>query len=37
MTSCKPVDTVVSPSKVTILSDTSFSNPTRFCQIMGAL
>jgi hypothetical protein len=37
MTSCKPVDTLVSPSKVTILSDTSFSNPIRFCQITGAL
>jgi histone deacetylase 1/2 len=37
MPSCKPVDTLVSPSKVTILPDTSFSNPTRFHQIMGAL
>jgi len=37
MTSCKPVDTLVSPSKVTILLDTSFSNPTSFLQIMGAL
>jgi hypothetical protein len=37
MPSCKPVDTLVSLSKVTILPDTSFSNPTRFHQIMGAL
>jgi len=37
MTSCKPIDTPVSHSKVTILSDTSFSDPTRFRQIMGAL
>jgi len=37
MTSCKPVDTPVSPSKVTILPDNSFSNPTRFRQIVGAL
>jgi hypothetical protein len=37
MTSCKPIDTLVSPSKVTILLDTSFSNPTRFRQIIGAL
>jgi hypothetical protein len=37
MTSCKPVDTLISPLKVTILPDTSFSDPTRFRQIMGAL
>jgi len=37
MTSCKPVDTSVSPLKVILLSDHSFSNPTRFHQIMGAL
>jgi len=37
MTSCKPVDTPVSLSKVTLLPDHSFSDPTRFCQIMGAL
>ena len=37
MTSCKPVDTPVSPSKVILLPDHSFSDPTRFCQIMGAL
>ena len=28
MTSCKPVDTSVSPLKVTILPDHSFSDPT---------
>jgi histone deacetylase 1/2 len=28
MTSCKPVDTPVSPSKVTLLPDHSFSDPT---------
>jgi histone deacetylase 1/2 len=28
MTSCKPVDTPVSPSKVTLLLDHSFSDPT---------
>ena len=37
MTSCKLVETQVSPLKVTILPDNSFSDPTRFCQIMGAL
>ena len=37
MTSCKPVDTPVSPSKVILLPDHSFSDPTRFRQIMGAL
>jgi hypothetical protein len=37
MTSCKSVDTLVSPSKVTLLSDHSFSDPTRFRQIVGAL
>jgi hypothetical protein len=37
MTSCKPVDTLISPLKVTILPDTSFSDPIRFRQIMGAL
>jgi len=37
MTSCKPVDTLISTSKVTILSDPLFSDPTRFCQIVGAL
>jgi hypothetical protein len=37
MTSCKPVDTPISTSKVTILSDPLFSDPTRFRQIMGAL
>jgi histone deacetylase 1/2 len=37
MTSCKPVDTLVSPSKVILLPDHSFSDPTRFRQIVGAL
>jgi hypothetical protein len=37
MTSCKPVDTLVSSSKVTLLPDHSFFDPTRFCQIVGAL
>jgi histone deacetylase 1/2 len=37
MTSCKPIDTPISTSKVTILSDSLFSDPTWFCQIMGAL
>jgi hypothetical protein len=37
MTSCKPVDTLVSPLKVIILPDNLFSDPTRFHQIMGAL
>jgi len=36
MTSYKPVDTLVSPLKVTILPDNSFSNPIQFCQIMSA-
>jgi hypothetical protein len=37
MTFCKPVDTPISTTKVTILSDSLFSNPTRFRQIVGAL
>jgi uncharacterized membrane protein len=37
MTSCKPVDTLVSLSRVTILSDNLFSNLTWFRQIVGAL
>jgi len=37
MTSCKPVDTPVSPSKVILLPDHLFSDPTRFHQIVGAL
>ena len=36
MTSCKPVDTPISTSKVTIMPDFLFSNPTRFRQIAGA-
>jgi len=37
MTSCKPVDTPVSPSIVILLPDHSFSDTTRFRQIVGAL
>jgi hypothetical protein len=37
MLSCKPVDTPISTSKATILSDPLFSNATRFRQIMDAL
>jgi histone deacetylase 1/2 len=37
MTSCKPVDTSVSPSKLVIQPDHPFSDPTRFHQIVGAL
>jgi hypothetical protein len=35
--SCKPVNTPISTSKVTILSNPLFSDPTRLRQIMGAL
>ena len=37
MTSCKPVDTPISTSKVTILPDPLFSDPTCFRQIVDAL
>ena len=37
MTSCKPDDTPIFTSKVTILLDPLFSDPTWFCQIVGAL
>jgi histone deacetylase 1/2 len=37
MTTCKPVDTPVSPSKLAIQPDHPFSDPTRFRQIVGAL
>jgi hypothetical protein len=37
MTFYKLVDTPVSPSKITILPDNSFSDPTQFHQIVGAL
>jgi len=37
MTSCKPIDTLVSPFKLGIQLDHPFSDPTRFRQIMGAL
>jgi histone deacetylase 1/2 len=36
MTSCKLIDTLVFTSKVDILPDALFSDPTRFHQIMGA-
>jgi len=36
MIPCKPVDTLISTSKDIILLDPLFSNPTWFCQIMGA-
>jgi len=37
MTSYKPVNTPVSPSKLAIQPDHPFSNPTQFRQIVGAL
>ena len=37
MTSSKPVDTPVSPSKLALQPNHPFSDPTRFRQIMGAL
>jgi uncharacterized protein YrrD len=37
MTSCKLVDTPISTSKVTIMSDPLFSNLTQFRQIVGTL
>jgi hypothetical protein len=37
MTSCKPVNTHISTSKVTILSNPLFSDPTQLRQIMSAL
>jgi hypothetical protein len=37
MSSCKPVDTPASVSKVDLLSCVLFSDPTRFRQIIGAL
>jgi len=37
MNSCKPVDTPISTSKFTIMPNPLFSNPTHFCQIVGAL
>ena len=37
MTSYKLVDTPISTSKVTILLDPLFSDPTQFPQIMGVL
>jgi len=37
MTSFKPVDTPISTFKVTVILDCLFSDPKRFCQIIGAL
>jgi len=37
MISCKSVDTPISTSKVTVLLDSLFSDPTSFHQIIGAL
>ena len=37
MTSCKPVDMPMFTSKVTIMLDPLFSNPTQFRQIVSAL
>ncbi|KAL3571765.1 hypothetical protein D5086_025669 [Populus alba] len=37
MLSCKPVDTPISASKATIMSDPLFSDATRFRQLVGAL
>jgi hypothetical protein len=37
MTSSKPVGTLIFTSKVTILPDPLFSNPTQFCQIVDVL
>jgi hypothetical protein len=36
MSSCKPIDTLMSTSKVTMVIDYLFSNLTRFHQIVGA-
>jgi histone deacetylase 1/2 len=37
MSSCKPVDTPISTTKVVMLSDGMFSNPIRFYQIISTL
>ena len=37
MTSCKPVDTPISTSKVTVMHDCLVYDPTQFHQIIGAL
>jgi len=37
MSSCKPVDTPASVSKLDLSSTVLFSDPTRFRQIVGAL
>ena len=36
MTSCKPIDTPISTSKVTTLPNALFYNPSWFRKIMGA-
>jgi hypothetical protein len=37
MSSCKPIDTLISTFKVTMMLDYLFSNPTRFHQIIGVI
>jgi len=37
MSSCKPVDTPTSSSKLFMLFGSMFSDPIRFCQIIGVL
>jgi hypothetical protein len=37
MSSYKLVDTPISTSKIIVVSDCLFSDPTWFCQIIGAL
>jgi hypothetical protein len=37
MSSCKPVDTLISTLKVTMMLDYLFPNPTRFHQIIGVI
>lgn len=37
MSSYKPVDTLISTSKVTVVLDCLFSVPTQFCQIMASI
>lgn len=37
MSSCKPIDTLASSSKLDMITDSLFSDSTCFCQIVGAL
>jgi hypothetical protein len=37
MTSFQPVDTPIYTFKVSVMLDCLFSDPTQFCQIIGAL